>query len=182
MGEILYSIVGFKRFLKQFITLLQEDIIPMFQITANTEIAAITLNQVPDRPGIGAQVFGSLWTRGINVFLVSSTPLTGGKSNITLSVSKKDLEPAIVTLKKVQHDIGAYSLSTDFDVALICLESPDLAFTSGIGKRLFEVLSANKINVHAISSSGTSLTCMIAEADASKVLEALNKEFKVGKK
>ncbi len=154
----------------------------MFQISANTEIAAITLNQVPDRPGIGAQVFGSLWSRGINVFLVSSTPLTEGKSNITLSVSKKDLQPAIVTLKKVQHDIGADSLSTDFDVALICLESPNLATTPGVGKRLFEVLSTNKINVHAVSSSGTSLTCMIIGKEAPKALKALNKEFKIGKK
>jgi aspartate kinase len=154
----------------------------MFQITANTEVAAITLSQVPDRPGIGAQVFGSLWTRGINVFLVSSTPLAGGKANITLSVNKKDLQPALVTLKKVQHDLGADSLSTDFDVALICLESSSLTTTPGVGKRLFDILSTNKINVHAVSSSGTSLTCMIIGKDAPRAVQLLNREFEIGKK
>jgi len=151
---------------------------PDFSISSRTDIATITLNQAPDRPGIGAQVFGSLWSRGLNVQLVVSTPLVGGKSNITLAVGKNDLNPALVTLKKIQQDIGAESLTTNSNVALICLNHPSLASTPGIASRLFSILSQNQINVEAVSSSPTSITCIIAGPSVLKAIEALNQEFK----
>jgi len=151
---------------------------PVFNISSRTDIATITLNQAPDRPGIGAQVFGSLWSRGLNVQLVVSTPLSAGKSNITLAVGKNDLNQAIVTLKKVQQDIGAESISTNSNVALICMNHPNLAATPGIASRLFSILSLNQINVEAVSSSATSITCVIAGPSVLKAIEALNHEFK----
>ena len=45
-----------------------------FDVTSRTDIAKITLNSAPDRPGIGAQIFGALWSYDINVELVSSAP------------------------------------------------------------------------------------------------------------
>jgi len=146
---------------------------PELEITCNEDICLITLNSAPDRPGIGAQVFGDLWSSGINVQMICSTPVTKGKSNITLAVSHNDLNHAIFCLKKVQHRIGAESLEVDSDAALLCISGINLAQTPGVAGEIFKVLSEMEINVEAVSTSPTLISCVIQKAYASRATEAL---------
>ncbi len=72
---------------------------PVFGVVARTNVAKITLKSAPDRPGIGARVFGALWSYDINVELVSSTSGLEKDQDITLVVTKDHLNSAILTLK-----------------------------------------------------------------------------------
>jgi aspartate kinase len=137
----------------------------------------ITLNSAPDRPGIGAQVFGDLWSSGINVQMISSTPVVKGKANITLTVTHNDLNHALFCLKKVQQHIGAESLQVDSDAALLCISGIDLSRTPGVASEVFKILSKKEINVEAVSTSPTLITCVIQKAFASQATEALKQKL-----
>jgi aspartate kinase len=137
----------------------------------------ITLNSAPDRPGVGAQVFGDLWSSGINVLMISSTPVVKGKANITLTVAHKDLNHAIFCLKKVQQRIGAESLQVDSDAALLCISGPNLSGTPGVASEIFKVLSEKEINVEAVSTSPNLITCVIQKTCASQATEALRQRL-----
>lgn len=147
------------------------------EITCNEDICLITLNAAPDRPGIGAQVFGDLWSSGINVQMITSTPVTKGKANITLAVSHNDLKHAIFCLKKAQQHIGAESLQVDSDAALLCISGINLSETPGVAGEIFKVLSEKEINVEAVSTSPTLITCVIEKALASRATEALRRRL-----
>jgi aspartate kinase len=147
------------------------------EISCNTDVCLITLNSAPDRPGIGAQVFGDLWSSGINVQMITSTPAAKGKANITLTVAHNDLNHAIFCLKKVQQHIGAESMEVDSDAALLCISAPNLAQTPGVATQIFEVLSKKNINVEAVSTSPTLISCIIQKGFASKATKALRQKF-----
>jgi aspartate kinase len=147
------------------------------EISCNTDVCLITLNSAPDRPGIGAQVFGDLWSSGINVQMISSTPAAKGKANITLTVAHNDLNHAIFCLKKVQQHVGAESMEIDSDAALLCISAPNLAQTPGVASEIFKVLSEKKINVEAVSTSPTLISCIIHKAFASRATKALKLKF-----
>jgi aspartate kinase len=150
---------------------------PDIEISCNTDVCLITINSAPDRPGIGAQVFGDLWSSGINVMMISSTPVSKGKANITLTVAHNDLNHAIFCLKKVQQHIGAESLEVDSDAALLCISGSHLAQTPGIASEIFKILSEKEINVEAVSTSPTLISCIIQKAFASQATEALKHKF-----
>jgi len=147
------------------------------EITCDKDVCIITLNSAPDRPGIGAQVFGDLWSSGINVQMISSTPAGQGKANISLIVKRDDLNHAIFCLKKVQKRIKAESLQVDSDSALLCISGPNLAQIPGIAVEIFKALSEKKINVEAVSTSPSLITCVIQKAFASKATETLKQKL-----
>lgn len=146
-----------------------------FNVISRTDVAKVILNSAPDRPGIGAQIFGALWSYDINVELVSSAPAPAGKADITLVVGKDHLNPAILKLKKMKEELDARDLTVDQDIAIVTVSHPNLSRTPGIAAKIFSLLSQADINVEAISSSTTSIACVIREKEGQKAVEALQK-------
>jgi aspartate kinase len=146
-----------------------------FDVISRTDVAKITLNSAPDRPGIGAQIFGALWSYNINVELVSSAPAPEGKADVTLVVGKDHLNPAILKLKKIKEELDARDLTIDQDVAVVTVSHPKLSRTPGVAAKVFSLLSQAHINVEAISSSTTSIACVIREKEGGKAVEILCK-------
>jgi aspartate kinase len=152
---------------------------PEFGVASRKDVAKITLKSAPDRPGIGAQVFGALWSYDINVELVSSTGGVGEGQDITLVVTKDHLNSAILKLKKIKEEIEARDLLVDHNIAVVSITLSGISNTPGIGARVFSSLSDAKVNVEAVCSSTNAISCVIREEDASKAVEALQKGLEV---
>jgi aspartate kinase len=150
---------------------------PEFSVTSKTDVAKITLKSAPDRPGIGAQVFGALWSYDINVELVSSTTGLEGGQDITLVVTKDHLNSAILKLKKIKEEIEAKDLLVDHNIAVISVTCSDLSKTPGIGAKVFSALSNANVNVGAVCSSTNAISCIIRTEDASRAEKALRREL-----
>jgi aspartate kinase len=150
---------------------------PEFGVTSRTDVAKITLKSAPDRPGIGAQVFGALWSYDINVELVSSTAGVEEGQDITLVVPQDHLNSAILKLKKIKEEIEAKDLLVDHDVAVISITCTAITNTPGVGAKVFSALSDANINVEAVCSSTNAISCIVRATDASKAEEALRKKL-----
>ncbi len=150
---------------------------PKYGIASKTDVAKLTLKSAPDRPGIGAQVFGALWSYDINVELVSCTTGLEGEQDITLIVTKDHLNPAILKLKKIKEEIEAKDLLVDHSIAVVSVTCSDLSKTPGVGAKVFSALSDAKINVEAVCSSTNAISCVIRAGEVSKAEEALQKEL-----
>jgi aspartate kinase len=146
---------------------------------ADREITKLTLEGVPDRPGIAAEVFGSLGSQGFNIELVVSTGGSGGRADISLAVSRNDQEAAVRALDAIREEIGARSLAVNPKVALVSIVGQHLSTEPGIAGRMFRALSTHGINIEVISTSMSSVTCMIEESRTDEALAALRGEFKL---
>lgn len=150
---------------------------PEFGITSKRDVAKVTLKSAPDRPGIGAQVFGALWSYDINVELVSSTSGLEKRQDIILVVAKNHLNSAILKLKKIKEEIDAEDLLVDQNIAVISITHSGLSKTPGVGVKVFSALSNANINVEAVCSSTNAISCIIRAEDASRAEESLRKEL-----
>jgi aspartate kinase len=146
---------------------------------ANREITKLTLEGVPDRPGIAAEVFGSLGSQGFNIELVVSTGGSGGRADISLAVSRADQEAAVRALEAIREEIGARSLGINSTVALVSIVGQHLSTEPGIAGRMFRALSSHGINIEVISTSMSSVSCMIEEVRTDEAVAALRTEFKL---
>ncbi len=151
---------------------------PEYGIASRKDVAKITLKSAPDRPGIGAQVFGTLWSYDINVELVSCTAGLKEGQDIILVVTQDHLNPAILKLKKIKEEIEAKELLVDHDIAVVSVTCSDLSKTPGVGAKVFSAFSNAKVNVEAVCSSTNAISCVIRMGDVSKAEGALRKELK----
>jgi aspartate kinase len=147
------------------------------QAVANHDVTKITLEGVPDRPGIAAEIFGTLGNQGFNVELVVSTVGTVGRADISFAVSQKEEEQIVRALETIREEVGARALHADSKVALVSIVGQHLSTEPGIAGKMFSALSARGINIEIISTSMSSVTCLIEESVAEQAIEALTAEF-----
>lgn len=146
-------------------------------IASNANIAKVTLHSVPDKPGIAAEIFGKLGAQGFNVELVVSGIPHKGRSDILFAVAGNELDAIDTLLQKMKNEIGAEKVTHTSSVALVSIAGHQLAQTPGIAARMFNALSKAGINIETISTSMSSVSCMVAEDKAKEAVEALRKEF-----
>jgi aspartate kinase len=146
---------------------------------ANREVTKITLEGVPDRPGIAAEIFGRLGSRGFNIELVVSTGGSGGRADISLAVSRGQEEAVVRALEAVRAEVGARALHKNSTVALVSIVGQHLSTEPGIAGRMFQALSRHGINIEVISTSMSSVTCLIDEESTDAAMSALREEFGV---
>lgn len=146
---------------------------------ANRNVTKITFQGVPDRPGIAAEIFGVLGQRGVNVELVVSTGSSQGKADISLAIARSQEASLGEMLETLRREVGAHGLQRNSQVCLVSLLGHGLQTEPGIAGRMFGALSRAGINIEAISTSMSSVTCMIEESRCAAALEALNQEFQL---
>jgi aspartate kinase len=146
-------------------------------IASNANIAKVTLHSVPDKPGIAAEIFGKLGAKGFNVELVVTSISYKGRTDVSFAVAENELDAIDTLLEKMKGEIGAERISRTSSVALVSIAGHELAQTAGMAGRMFNALSKAGVNIDTISTSMSSVTCMVAQDKAKEAVEALRKEF-----
>jgi aspartate kinase len=149
------------------------------QILTNRNISKVTITDVEDRPGIAAEIFGTLGARGFNVELVVSTGGRHGRADISLAVSRSQEAQVRDAIDEIRIEVHGKDVQINSNVALISLVGHGLSQEVGLAGRMFGALSRNGMNIEAISTSMSSVTCMIEEHRAEDAEAALRKEFKL---
>ncbi|MDM7915323.1 MAG: ACT domain-containing protein [Candidatus Eisenbacteria bacterium] len=144
---------------------------------ANRDVSKLTLLGVPDRPGIAAEIFGKLGLQGFNIELVVSTGADGGRADISLAISRSQEEAVLRALEVLREEVGGISIAVNSGVALVSIIGPHLSTEPGIAGRMFRALSKQGINIEVISTSMSSVTCMIGDEWTETALRALREEF-----
>ncbi len=140
--------------------------------------ARITVQQVEDRPGVAAAVFGPLAEANINVdMIVQSVSRDGRFANITFTVSKADLPRAEAVLARVKERIGFERLVADPNVVKVSVIGVGMRSHAGIAHKMFQTLADKGINIQAISTSEIKISVLIADEYTELALRALHSAY-----
>lgn len=139
-------------------------------ITDDTSEAKLTIDGVPDRPGVAAALFRQLAERGINVDMIVQNTGTNGLTAISFTVARTDLDAARATCDHVQSEIGATRVTAVEKIGRVSLIGAGMKTSPGVTALMFETLSNNGINIEMISTSSIRISCVV---DASKVADAV---------
>ena len=78
----------------------------------------VTLSELPDQPGVAAEIFESLGKAGIMVDMIVQNIGRGGKANLTFTVAKDDATKAEQILNEVSGKLGC-KVSLTGDIAKV---------------------------------------------------------------
>lgn len=146
-------------------------------IRSEGNFTKITMEAVPDRPGLAAELFGRLAAEGFNIELLVASSSGQGQADVSFVIKASELDDALKVLGRLQEELGARAISHQTGVALVGVSGHDLNKRPGIAGRMFRALSRCGINIDMISTSLSSVICAIDERMAKEADVALKEEF-----
>jgi aspartate kinase len=148
-------------------------------IIRNQNLARIGVMSAPDRPGLASLVLHALSERNINVeFIVQCTDLTD-HSHIILCVKNEDMQNAVAALEPVRAQVAAGAITHTPAMTVISVFGPDFRERPAIAAGVFEAMARVGINIEAISTSISTVSCLIDGARSDDAVVALREYFEL---
>jgi aspartate kinase len=149
-------------------------------VTHDTSEAKITIEQVPDQPGVAGKVFRSLADELVNVDMIVQNVSTAGHTDISFTIPRLDVSRSAPIMDKIVADIGASGYQTDDSIARVSLVGAGMKTHPGVAATMFETLANNDINIEMISTSTIRVSCVVRESDVERAVVALHDAFELG--
>ena len=146
-------------------------------IAYSRDEAKITVQRVADRPGVAAAIFGPLADSAINVDMIVQNVSEDGKTDLTFTISRSDLDRAVAVLERCRETVGFYALKPDSNVVKISVIGVGMRSHAGVAKQMFQTLADKGINIQVISTSEIKVSVLIAAEYTELALRALHTAY-----
>jgi len=151
-------------------------------ITYDRDQAKITVVHVPDKPGVAATLFTPLSEHNISVDMIIQNVSADGFTDLTFTVSKKDMKQAQKIVETTAKAVGAKKVEVDDDVAKVSIIGVGMVSHSGVAAKMFKTMANESINIMMISTSEIKISCVIQRKYTELAVMVLHDAFHLEKK
>ncbi len=148
-------------------------------VTHDATESKLTLVGVPDRPGVAASVFRPLAELGANVDMIVQNVSHDGRTDISFTVPRIDLDRATEAIEAIARKVGAEGFTRDDDIARVSLIGAGMKSHPGVAADMFEALADAGVNIEMISTSTIRVSCVIREHQVADAVKAIHERFKL---
>ncbi|SKA79599.1 aspartate kinase [Prosthecobacter debontii] len=140
--------------------------------------AKITIDDVPDRPGISSVIFGAIASANVVIDVIVQNVSFDGETDISFTLSAADLPKAEKALREILPTLGdKVTLRTESGVAKLSVVGIGMRSHSGVAARMFKALADVSANILMISTSEIKTAVIVKEADIEKASVAVHTAF-----
>jgi aspartate kinase len=158
-----------------------EDIV-VSGVTLQKDEAKVTIRDVPDKPGMAAQIFRELAGRDVNVDMIVQNVSREGSTDVSFTVVKSDLPATLRTARGTAQRIGAGEVATDEGIAKLSIVGIGMRSHSGVAAKMFEAMARERVNIEMISTSEIKISCVIRKHHAERAVRVIHKAFGLGRR
>jgi aspartate kinase len=148
-------------------------------IAFNRDEAQLTINGVPDQPGIAYQILGPVSDANIEVDMIVQNVAEDETTDFTFTVHRNDYQRTLAILQETAQRLGARSAGGDPKIVKISLVGVGMRSHAGIASRMFEALSGEAINIRMISTSEIKISVVVDEKYLELGVRALHSAFEL---
>ncbi len=139
--------------------------------------AQVTLVGVLDEPGVCASIFTPIAESKILVDMIVQNPSKDGRTDITFTVPRADVDHTLKILEALKKDIGYLALLSDRGVSKVSVIGVGMRNHSGVAAQAFRALRDENINILMISTSEIKLSCLIEDKYTELAVRTLHQTF-----
>jgi aspartate kinase len=159
----------------------EEDIVEhqvVSGVTYTRDEAKVTLQQVADRPGVAALVFGALADANVNVDMIVQNVSEDGKAtDLTFTVGRKQIDQALSVLDTLKEKVDCKAIVPDSNVVKVSIVGMGMRSHAGVAKTMFAALAEKGINIQVISTSEIKVSVLLAEEYTELAVRTLHTAF-----
>jgi aspartate kinase len=148
-------------------------------IAFNRDEAKLTVQGVPDHPGVAYKILGPIGDANIEVDMIIQNVGADGTTDFTFTVHRNDFNRAQSILAKVAKELGAREVIGDDKIVKISLVGVGMRSHAGIASRMFEILANEAINIRMISTSEIKISVVVDEKYLELGVRALHSGFEL---
>lgn len=148
-------------------------------VTHDTSEVKVTVNSVPDKPGVAAQIFRALAVSGVNVDMIVQNVSQHGMTDISFTVPADELDVTVSTLAPISINLGLPEPVADSSIARVSVVGAGMKSHPGIAATMFETLAAQNVNIEMISTSSIRISCVIDAERVEDAVQALHDAYEL---
>jgi aspartate kinase len=138
--------------------------------------ALVTFTDLPDTPGVAADVFEEVGRAGLFVDMIVQSHPRDGRAEISFTVPAGDRDRAIDVAAKIAAARGAKVADVPH-VAKLSITGVGIRSHAGVADRLFKPLADSGINIDLVSTSEVRLNVIVAAEHGATSLAVLRQAF-----
>ncbi|HIK46524.1 MAG TPA: ACT domain-containing protein, partial [Leptolyngbyaceae cyanobacterium M65_K2018_010] len=148
----------------------------------DTKQAQVAIRQVPDQPGMAAKIFQLLANHGVSVDMIIQSQrcrLVQGQPtrDIAFTVALADARLAQALVEEAAAELGWGEVVVNAAIAKVSVVGIGMIDSPGVAARMFKALSEQGINLQMIATSEIKISCVVAESEGIKALQAVHRAF-----
>jgi len=132
-------------------------------VTYNRDEAKITVQAVPDKPGIAAKLFSPLSSSGVVIDVIVQNVSHEGFTDMTFTVPRRDVPRALPLVEGIAKELGARGVAADDRISKVSVVGLGMKDHAGVAGRMFQALSDEGINIEMINTSEIKISVVIEE-------------------
>ncbi len=150
-------------------------------IAFNRDEAQLTVQGVPDKPGIAFAILGAIGDANIEVDMIVQNIGADGTTDFTFTVHRNDYDRARELTERVSKQLGARAVTGAADIAKVSMVGVGMRSHAGIAAKMFGALAKENINIRMISTSEIKVSVVVEDRYLELAVRALHKAFDLSK-
>ncbi|MCB1855103.1 MAG: aspartate kinase [Halieaceae bacterium] len=146
-------------------------------IAFNRDEAKLTVEGVPDMPGIAYHILGPIGDANIEVDVIVQNISHDKTTDFTFTVGRNDLPRAREVLQQVAQEINAREVTADSRIAKVSVVGVGMRSHAGVASQMFQALAEVGINIQMITTSEIKISVIIEEKFLELAVRALHSSF-----
>ncbi len=146
-------------------------------IAFNRDEAKLTIQGVPDQPGVAFRILGPVGDANIEVDMIIQNVGADGTTDFTFSVHRNDYSKALKILEKLASELGARQVSGNNKIVKISVVGVGMRSHAGIASQMFKALANEAINIMMIATSEIKISVVVDEKYLELGVRALHSAF-----
>jgi aspartate kinase len=146
-------------------------------VALDTGEAKVTLERVPDRPGVAALVFKAIAEDAISIDMIVQNISHAGATDLSFTAPLADIARLQSVMERIVKEIGAERFTMDQDIAKISLIGAGMKTHPGVAADMFDCLATGGVNIEMISTSPIRISCVIRKDDGERAVRLIHERF-----
>ena len=141
----------------------------------------VAVMQVPDKPGIAAQILSPLSDANISVDMIVQNVSEAGFTDFTFTVPQADFKKALAITKETAEAISAKEVLTDENISKVSIVGLGMRSHAGVATTMFKTLASEGINIQMISTSEIKISVIVDAKYTELAVRVLHDAFGLSK-
>ncbi|PZN80977.1 MAG: aspartate kinase [Candidatus Methylumidiphilus alinenensis] len=146
-------------------------------IAFNRDEAKLTVQGVPDRPGIASKILGPIADANIEIDMIVQNVAEDQTTDFTFTVNRGDYKKAMEILENTTKELGAKHVKGDDKIVKVSIVGVGMRSHAGIASKMFDALAREGVNIRMISTSEIKISVVVDEKYLELAVRTLHEAF-----
>ncbi len=146
-------------------------------VSLKKDVAQVTMDHVPDTPGIAADLFARIAKANVIVDDIIQTEHESGCATLSFTVDLAELKAAQKVVDEIKASWSGCKISYNNELAKVSAVGVGMRSHTGVAHSMFSALAKAKININAITTSEIKISCLVSRDQGPQALRAIHEAF-----